>query len=101
MESYKVELLPVAESDLEDILSYILMDDTKAAERVLNRNMDALNHLETFPYAGLKVVEESLNHLNLRMIVSEPYIVFYRVIEDTVYTFRILHEARDYLRLLR
>lgn len=77
------------------------MDDAKAAERVLNRIMDVLKHLETFPYAGLKVVEESLNHLNLRMIVSEPYIIFYRVLENTVYIFRVLHEARDYLQILR
>jgi toxin ParE1/3/4 len=101
MGSYKVKFLPVAGSDLDNILNYILIDDAKAAESVLNRIMNALKHLETSPYDGLKVVEESLVHLNLRMIVSEPYIVFYRVIENTVYIFRILHEARDYLRLLR
>ncbi|CAM4230642.1 type II toxin-antitoxin system RelE/ParE family toxin [Lacicoccus alkaliphilus] len=101
MGSYKVALLPVAESDLDNILNYILIDDAKAAERVLNRITDALRHLETSSYAGLKVVEESLVHLDLRMIVSDPYIVFYRIIDNTVYIFRVLHEARDYLQILR
>lgn len=96
-----IELLPAAENDLDNILNYILLDDPAAADKVLNRITTSLKHLEDFPYAGLKIIEESLIYLDLRMIVSEPYIIFYRVIESTVYTFRTLQEARNYISILR
>lgn len=101
MKNYNVELLPVANDDFDDIFNYILLDNPEAANEVLERIMTSLKHLEKFPYAGSKVMEGSLNHFEFRMVISEPYIAFYRVIENTVYIYRILHGARDYIQILR
>ena len=76
MESYKVVLLPAADDDLDDIFNYILLDNPEAALEVLKRVTNALKHLEEFPHAGLKVVEDSLNHFKFRMVITEPYIAF-------------------------
>lgn len=35
-----------------------------------------------------------------RFIVVHPYLVFYRIISDTIVIHRILHGRRDYLREL-
>lgn len=101
MKSYKVELLPAADSDLDDIFNFILMDNPEAASEVLERIISSLKYLENFPFAGTKLTEKSLNHYEFRMIISEPYIAFYRVIEDTIFIYRILHGARDYIQILK
>ncbi|WP_165769164.1 type II toxin-antitoxin system RelE/ParE family toxin [Virgibacillus profundi] len=101
MKNYNVELLPAADDDLDDIFNYILLDNPEAANEILDRIMTSLKHLEIFPYAGSKIMEESLNHFEFRMVISEPYIAFYRVIENTIYIYRILHGARDYIQILR
>lgn len=101
MKSYNIELLPVADDDLDDIFSYILLDNPEAAIEVLERVHTSLKHLENFPYAGTKIIEKSLNHYEFRMIVIEPYIAFYRVIENNVFIYRVLHGARDYIRILK
>jgi len=76
MKSYKVVLLPAADDDLDDIFNYILLDNQEAVIEVLKRVTYALKHLEEFPHAGLKVVEDSLNHFKFRMVITEPYIAF-------------------------
>ncbi len=101
MKNYNVELLPVADDDLDNIFNYILLENPEAADKVLDRVMTSLKHLEKSPYAGASVMEERLNQFEFRMVISEPYIVFYRVIENTVYIYRILHGARDYIQILR
>lgn len=103
MKGYNVELLPAADDDLDDIFNYILLDNPEATNEVLDRVMTSLKHLEKFPYAGSRVTEESLSHFELRIVISKPYISFYRVIENTIYIYiyRILHGARDYIQILR
>jgi len=101
MKIYNVELLPAADDDLDDIFSFILMDNPEAAKEVLDRIMTSLKRLKKFLHSGSRVMEESLNHFEFRMVTSEPYIAFYRVIGNTVYIYRILHGARDYIQILR
>lgn len=76
MKNYNVELLPAADDDLDDIFNYILLDNPEAANEILDRIMTSLKHLERFPYAGSKVMEESLNHFEFRMVISEPYFIY-------------------------
>lgn len=101
MKVYNLELLPAADDDLDDIFSFILMDNPEAAKEILDPIMTSLKRLEKLPHSGSRVMEESLNHFEFRMIISEPYIAFYRVIGNTVYIYRILHGARDYIQILR
>lgn len=101
MASYKVELLPAADKDLDQIFDYILLDNPEAAENVLEQIFKTLKHLKQFPYVGVKLVERSLLHYEFQMVVSEPYIAFYRVIEGSVLIYRILHGARVYIQILK
>ena len=101
MASYNVELLPAADADLDDIFDYILLDSPNAASEVLERIFTSLSHLEKFPFAGTRLIGASLDHYEFRMIISDPYIAFYRVIENTVFVYRILHGARDFIQILK
>jgi len=101
MAKYNVELLPAADADLDDIFDYIFLDNPNAASEVLDRIVTSLHHLEDFPFFGTKLIGDSLNQYEFRMVISEPYIAFYRVIDNTVFIYRILHGARDYIQILR
>ncbi len=100
MENYKIELLPAAYEDLDEIFDYILLDDPTAATDMLNKIMTSLNRLAQFPNSGVKLIETSLKYYDFRMVIIEPYIAFYRIIDNTVYIYRILHGDRDYIRML-
>ena len=101
MEKYNVELLPAAYADLDEIFDYILADNPKAAERTLDKIMTFLRRLEDFPHSGTLLLERSLKNFNFRMIIVDPYIAFYRFIDNKVYVYRILHGARNYPDLLK
>lgn len=55
-----------------------------------------------FPEMGSVLAEDdySLIQRGYRFIVVNPYLVFYRVIKETVIIHRILHGRKDYLREL-
>ncbi len=97
MKNYKVEFLPAALQDLEDIFDYILLEESKEmAEEVLDRIMSSLERLETFPNSGSFVPDKKLRSLEIRMVVTSPYLAFYRILEDKVLIYHIVHGARNY-----
>ena len=100
MVKYSVELLPAADHDLENIFDYILLDNPKAAEQMLEKIITALKVSESFPNSGTRIIHNSLAHYHFRMVVVEPYIAFYKIADHVIYVYRILHSARDYIHLL-
>jgi plasmid stabilization system protein ParE len=68
---------------------------------MLNTIMHSLQRLEKFPHSGVTLLERSLNKFNFRMVIIDPYIAFYRFIDNIIFIYRILHGARDYRHLLK
>lgn len=98
---FNVALLPAAYDDLDEIFDYILLDNPTAAESMLANIMASLHRLEDFPNSGVKLIAKSLKHYDFRMVITDPYIAFYRLIDNQVLIYRILHGNRDYIRLLK
>jgi len=101
MEKYCVELLPAANSDLEEIFDYIMAENPQAADGILASIMQALQRLESYPHSGTPLLDRSLNKFNFRMVIVDSYIAFYRFIDNKVFIYRILHGARNYSHLLK
>ena len=101
MEKYCVELLPAADSDLDEIFDYIMAENPPAANGILESIMQSLKRLESYPHSGAPLLDRSLNKFNFRMVSVDPYIAFYRFIDNNVFVFRILHGARNYSHLLK
>ncbi|MEW6697924.1 MAG: type II toxin-antitoxin system RelE/ParE family toxin [Bacillota bacterium] len=101
MGNYSVELLPAAYDDLDEIFDYILLDSPITARKTLDHIINSLRRLEDFPYSGVRVTDKSLRHFSIRMVIIEPYVAFYRFINNKVYVYRILHGARDYVNLIK
>jgi len=101
VKKYDIELLPAAYSDLDEIFDYIMLDNPKAAGRMLDNIMRSLRRLENYPHSGAPLLEQSLKKFTFRMVVVDPYVVFYRFINNKVFVYRILHGARNYAYLLK
>ena len=69
---------------------------------MLERLDNEIGKLSEFPYMGSVLSEDdyTLIQHGYRFIVVNPYLVFYRVINNTVIIYRVLHMRRDYLREL-
>lgn len=98
----KVKYAPAAVDDMDEIFSFISQENVSAAENLLQRLDHHISSLADFPSMGSVLSEDEFPLLQrgYRFIVVNAYLVFYRVIEDTVIVHRILHGRRDYLREL-
>ena len=98
---YKVELLTTAWDDLQEIFDYISLNSPKSAESTLKKIMDSLRRLEQFPNSGAYAPDIELKKYGFRMVVSKPYISFYRLINNTVFIYHVVHGAKNYSDLLK
>ena len=97
---YSVKLLPAAENDLAEILEYIIADNPRAAEILLERIEKDIHSLSLYPYLGRIPVDSDIAEMGYRYLVVENYVVFYIIEDAMVYVHRILHGARDYTNIL-
>lgn len=98
----KIRYSPAAVDDMDEIFSFISQDNVIAAENLLEKLDHQIKYLVEFPNMGSVLSEEeyTLIQRGYRLIVVNPYLVFYQIVDDTVIIHRILHGRRDYLREL-
>lgn len=97
---FKIELLPIAEQDLNDIIDYIMLDNPEAAMKMADKFDESFSNLERFPNSGSAPDDLGLKALQYRFLIVDPYLIFYVLINDTVEIRRILHGKRKYSFLL-
>ena len=97
MAEYRVELLPSAWQDIDRIADYHLrMVGAASAERITDRILDTLEQLQDFPLMGVIHPDASLARMEYRKILCGDYVCIYRLIEKTVFVYRIVHGSTDY-----
>ncbi|NOU69042.1 type II toxin-antitoxin system mRNA interferase toxin, RelE/StbE family [Paenibacillus sp. LMG 31461] len=98
----KIQYSPVAVDDMDEIFSVISQDNVTAAESMLDNLDHQISALADFPNMGSVLSDEefSLIQHGYRFIFVNPYLVFYRIKDNTAIIHRILHGRRDYLREL-
>jgi toxin ParE1/3/4 len=77
--------------DIERIRGYISQFDARATDGVAERIERAINRLMAFPLSGRRGTIEGTR---LLVVPNLPYIVVYRVTEDTIDIISVLHTAR-------
>ncbi|MEO7862909.1 MAG: type II toxin-antitoxin system RelE/ParE family toxin [Nitrospirales bacterium] len=97
---YTVRLLSIAEQDLADLVSYLAAENARAATEVLDRIEASLEALESHPFVGRVPHNAKPTALGYRALVIDNYLVFYKVRGNVLLVHRILHGARDLLRVL-
>jgi plasmid stabilization system protein ParE len=74
------------------------MVGSQSASKITNKLLETIQILEEQPLAGTEHPDPLLNRQGFRKLVCDDYICIYKVIEKTVYIYRIVHGATDYPR---
>ncbi len=98
---YQVRVLRPAERDYFQILDYLMEKSPKAAEKFEEKFIKTLERLKRSPFFGKIPNDEELRVEGYRMAIVGKYLVFYIVQDTVVEVRRIIHGARDYLKILR
>jgi len=96
MKRYKVELLPAAWRDIEEISDYLIAKNVRAAHRIINALLAEMRKLITLPEARPYVRDEELRRQGYRALVCEKYLCIYKIAGNTVFIHHVVHGARNY-----
>ena len=94
----EVTLSNQARQDLFAIWEYIAEDNSAAADRVLDTLDARMQLLADHPLLGPARPDIARD---LRYLVSENYLILYRVLDDVVDIVRVLHGARNLRALFK
>ena len=87
---------------MDEIWDYIVseLQNRVAAEKTVNRIMDAVDQLVDFAEIGTPLSAIADIESDYRVLAAGNYLTFYRAREKEIYVDRILYARRDYLRIL-
>ena len=93
---------PEALADMDDTYDYIRFElqNPIAAKNTIDGIRNAIQNLKTLDNIGVKVFLPNGLETAYRFIHFKKYLIFYRQIEHDVFIDRIMHESRDYIRIL-
>ena len=102
--AYKIEIAPLVNKDLEEILDYILreLSNPSAAADLLAEVESCYSNLEKMPEMYERCRDIRLKAMGYRRITVKNYVIIYRVMESikTVYIMRCFYGGRDYEKLI-
>ncbi len=98
----RIVLSESAYFDVDSLFSYIVVDNREAAERLRRRIYEGIKGLAEFPELGAVVPPEDAPGAlpGYRRIVVNPYLVFYRVMDEQIVIARVLHGRQNWLHSL-
>ena len=98
----KLDILPPAQAELEEIARvHMALSGPQSARNITDRIYDAMDQLTRFPLSGPPVRDDELSAAGYRYILAGKYLVFYRLLGDTVVVYHIAHGSTDYPKLLK
>lgn len=100
MHKYRVELLPAAWAELDEIADVRLqLVGSNSAQKITDKIINSLKNLEDNPYMGSEPKYSFLIEQGFRVLVCGKYLCFYKVGTDIVEVYHITDGRRDYPKL--
>lgn len=101
MNDYKIEFLPSAWKEIDEISNYYIQKVGKqSAERLFEKLMKSIDRLKMFPTSAPLIRDEELSKGGYRILISGEYICIYRIINETVYIYHIANGRTEYKNLI-
>ena len=99
---FSLKFSPEALRDLDKIYNYIsnTLNSPVAADHTVNKILGKTDFLAENPEIGTQLFFENDLYSGYRYMVSDNYLVFYRISGDSVYVDRVIYGKRDYMKLL-
>ena len=98
----KLEYSPEALDDIQETNRYIasVLKNRSAAIRITKMIVRNCKQLKGQPEIGMSVAARTGYHSDLRYLICESWLVFYRIQGDTVRIVRVIDGRTDYVRIL-
>ena len=98
-----LEYLAPAVSDFEEIVKYhITQVGVPSAKKIYQLMETTISRLESFPLLGQIHPDPLLAAQGCRkLVLNQTYVAIYKIVDNTVYIYRIVNGKTDYPRLLR
>ena len=93
-EKFHVEITPTAESDIEDIWSYIAEDSAENAASFILALEEQLLTLESFPAQCPLIAENEILGTRYRHLIHGNYRTIFKIAGNLVIVLRVIHGAR-------
>ena len=77
MGKYRLEYLPIAVADLDDIFIFVADNSPQAAMALLDRIDASIAGLESFPEMGVLAKPPRLARKGYRVLIIDDFLVFY------------------------
>ena len=100
MDKHRVEYLPIAVADLDDIFIFVADNSPQAAIELIDRIDASIAGLESFPEMGLIAKPPRLARKGYRVLIVDDYLVFYVLLDDIVEIRRIVSGKRNCAHLV-
>ncbi|MGN0599800.1 MAG: type II toxin-antitoxin system RelE/ParE family toxin [Oscillospiraceae bacterium] len=97
-----VKFSPEALRDLDEIYDYIanVLKSPDAADNTVNKILDKTDLLSDNPEIGTQLFFENNLFSGYRYMVSDNYLAFYRITNESVFIDRVIYGKRDYMKIL-
>jgi len=98
----KIEFTRRAAIQIRNLFAYIAQEDPKAALKMAGRIETRIQRLEESPELGAELPGEEYPFLapGYRRLLVQPFIGYYRVMEDTVYIIHVVGEESPVIRVV-
>lgn len=102
MRKYSIEYSKDAKQDLIGIKQYIKynLQEPETAQKLINKIRNEINNLKHNPEIFTIIDDDFIKKLELRKLIVDNYIIFYRIKNDNIEIARVMYGRRNWINLL-
>ncbi len=102
MKKYNIEYSKESKQDLIGIKKYIKynLQEPEVAQKLISKIRKEINTLKKNPEIYTIIDEDIIKKLEIRKLIIDNYIVFYRIKNNNIQIVRIMYGRRNWINLL-
>ena len=102
MKKYNIEYSKESKDDLIGIKQYIKynLQEPEISRKLISKIIKEINELKNNPEKYTIIDDDIIKKLQIRKLIVDNYIVFYRIKNDNIQIVRIMYERRNWINLL-
>lgn len=85
--------------DLEEIIDFIALDSEDRALEYLEKIEENISLLSANAHLGVLCKRKNIE-IECRILIFDAYLIFYKVLENSILIIRILHSSVNYKKIL-
>lgn len=102
MNQYNIEYSKEAREDLIEIKRYIKynLQEPETAQKLISKIRSEIDKLKINPQIFAIIDDDFIRKFEIRKLIVDNYIVFYRIQNDNIQIARIMYGRRNWINLL-